>query len=137
MAKVKRTVERPWARKHDGGWVLNRALLLDSLKKGDTVQLDGITVGTRTLRKLVSDLPYDYCLLRANGRLEFETVETRSRRRNGQVRMAFQRPNHAHHWFAIVDGAWVPGRVQSVVVLQPRMLKRPSKPQTSVADSPV
>jgi len=118
---MKRKIERPYGRKYRGGWLFLKASLTDALKKGDAVQLDGITVGAKQLRQLISLLPYEDCLIKANGRLEVETVERVPREKNdGTLVYSFRKPEHYHQWFGIVNGAWVPRNTQTVVVIKPK-----------------
>ena len=48
--------------------------MLEALRKGEAVELDKIVVGGKQLQRLINLLPYEDCLVRANGRLEIETV---------------------------------------------------------------
>lgn len=117
---MKRKIERPCGRKRSGGWVIQRGALLELLKKGDAVELSGITVGTQQLRKLINLLPYEDCLIRSNGRLEIETVQRVFVRRNGARTTSFQKPRHYHQFLGILHRAWLPRVVNTVVVVKPR-----------------
>ena len=118
---MKRKIERPYGHRHNGGVVFLKSSLADALKKGDIVEFGGITVGTRQLRQLINLLPYEDCLVRANGRLEVETVERVFRKgADGHRRCSFRKPRHYHQWFAINNEAWVPRKAQTVVILRPR-----------------
>jgi hypothetical protein len=120
--KQKRIIERPWGRRRNGGWVIRLQQLIGSLKKGEAVQLDKITVGTKQLVQLLKTLPGEYCQVSANGRLEVETVEFKSRKgKDGQRRPGYVRPKRYHNWFGLNDGAWLkPAMSLSLVVLKPR-----------------
>lgn len=120
MSRNGRTIERPWARRRNGGWVISHQELLKLLKKADILELDGVMVGTKQLSRLVNLLPYADCQLRANGRLEIETVQRVVRSTGGKRRMGFARPKHYHQWLALVHKAWVPLGAKSMVVLKPR-----------------
>ena len=117
---MKKIVERLWATRRMGGWVVLRSALLEALKKGDVMEFGGITVGTRELRQLLVLMPGEDCLIQANGRLEIENVERVIRTRDGKRRTAFTRPRHTHHWFGLVNKAWVPPGVPQVVAIRPR-----------------
>jgi len=124
LIKVKRIVERPWGTRRNGGWVIRTTSLIDSLKKGEAVQLDKITVGTKHLIQLLRLLPGEYCKVSANGRLEFETVQLVSRKgKDGTRKAGYARPKHYHNWFGINDGAWVKPHMRvNPVVLKPRKI---------------
>jgi len=68
--KDKRIVERLFGRRRKGDWVLQRQQLLEALKKGEVFELDNVRVGANQLRRLIGLLPYDDCLIRANGKLQ-------------------------------------------------------------------
>lgn len=120
MAGLKRIVERPYARRLMGGWIIQRSELIEALKKGEAVELDKITVGARQLQKLITLLPYEECLIRSNGRLEVETVERVMRSQNGKRKLGFRKPRHYRQFMAMPGGAWLPRNVKKVVVLRPR-----------------
>jgi len=115
---MKRKIERPYGRKHKGGWVIDKASLTDALKKGDAVELSDITIGTKQLRQLINLLPYEDCLVKSNGRLEVERVFRKGP--DGNRRCSFRKPKHYCQWFGIINGAWVPRTTQTVVVLKPK-----------------
>ena len=118
---MKRKIERPYGRRHNGGWIFLKSSLADALKKGDAVELGGVTVGARQLRQLINLLPYEDCLVKSNGRLEVETVERVTReQKDGTFRCSFRKPRHYRQWFGIVNGAWVPRNAQIVVVIKPK-----------------
>lgn len=119
---AKRIVERPWGTKRNGGWVIRTDNLIEALKKGDAVQLDKITVGTKNLIQLLRLLPGEYCRISANGRLEVETVQFISRKgKDGNRKAGYIRPKHYWHWFEIFDGAWLkPYMRVNPVILKPR-----------------
>ena len=119
MQKVKRIVERPFARKMNGGYVLSCSGLIESLKKGEAVELGKVTVGAKQLQSLLRLLSYEDCLIRANGRLEVETVKRVIRSRNGNRKTGFQRPRSGYQFMSIVNGAWLPKAATRVVVLKP------------------
>lgn len=117
---MKRTVQRPWGRRRRGGWVISKTELLEVLKKGQAIELNKVTVGTEKLRKLVNLLPYEDVLVRADGRLEVETITGRSRRVGDTFVWSYRKPKHYHQFFGIFNGGWVPRIVNTVVVLKPR-----------------
>lgn len=121
---MKRKIERPWGTRSKGGWVISTGSLIDSLKKGEAVQLDKITVGTKPLIQLLRLLPGDHCRISANGQFEVETVQIQYRRRNDGTRKAgYVRPKHYYNWFGLFDGAWLkPYMRMSLVVIKPRKL---------------
>ena len=120
MQKVKRIVERPCGRRLRGGWIIQRSQLIEALKKGEAVELDKVVVGAKQLQSLLRLLSYEDCLIKANGRLEVETVQRVIRRRNGTRKTGFQRPQSGYQFMSIVNGAWIPKSVTKVVVLRPR-----------------
>ena len=119
---AKRIVERPWGTRRNGGWVIRTAELIKSLKKGDAVQFDKITVGTKPLVELLRLLPGEYCQISANGRLEVQTVQLISRKRkDGTRKGGYIKPKHYYNWFGLQDGAWLkPYMRLNPVVLKPR-----------------
>ena len=117
---MKKTIERLWATRRQGGWVIQKSQLLDALKKGQVMEFGGIMVGTRELRKLLVLMPDDDCLIQSNGRLEVENVQRVIRTRNGKRRTSFVKPRHAHHWFGLVKNAWVPPGATELVAIRPR-----------------
>jgi len=122
VQKVKRIVERPWGRRQRGGYIFLRSHLLEVLKKGEAVELDKVVVGAKQLQKLISLLPCEDCLLRANGNLEIETIiSVPIQCKDGVFRMSFRKPNKGYRQFmSIVNGAWLPKVATRVVVLRPR-----------------
>jgi hypothetical protein len=120
VQKVKRIVERPWGRRRNGGWIIQRSQLIEALKKGKAVELDKVVVGANQLQSLLRLLSYEDCLIRANGRLEVETVKRVIRSNNGTRKTGFQRPRSGYQFMSIVNGAWLPKGVTRVVVLKPR-----------------
>ena len=119
---MKNRIERPWGRRRNGGWVISTSRLVDALKKGKAVQLEKITVGTKPLIQLLRLLPGEYCQISANGRLEIETVQFKSRKgKDGVMKAGYVRPKHYHNWFALQDGAWLqPYMRMNLVVIKPR-----------------
>lgn len=119
---VKRIVERPWGTRRNGGWVIRTATLIEVLKKGDAVQLDKVTVGTKNLIQLLRLLPGEYCQVSANGKLEVETVQIQYRRgKDVQRKAGYGKPKHYWHWFEIFDGAWLKPHMRvNPVILKPR-----------------
>jgi len=104
-----------------GGWIIQHSELIDALKKGQAVELDKLTVGANQLRRLINLLPYDDCLIRANGRLEIETVERFIRgSRVGVPKTHYRKPRKYRQFMAIINGAWIPRGATKVVVLRPR-----------------
>jgi len=118
---LKRTVQRPWARKKGDGWVFWNADLIKALKAGDIVEFGKVSVGAAQLRRLLQLMPYPDILIRANGKLEVETVQRVSRKQgDGLYRTSFRKPGQNFSFFALVNGAWVPKAPKTVVVLKPR-----------------
>ena len=118
---MKRIVHRPWGRRKNGGWVLWNNELIKALKAGDVVEFGKIRVGAVQLRRLLQLLPFEDSLIRANGRLEVETVQRISRKqKDGQYRTSFRKPVHNFNFFALANGAWVPSAPKTVVVLKPQ-----------------
>ena len=121
MPRNGRIVERLWGRRLMGGWIIQNSQLIDALKKGQAVEFDKIVVGADQLRRLINLLPYDDCLIRANGRLEVETVERVMRsQKNGSRKAGYRKPKHYRQFMAIENKAWLPNRYDRVVVLKPR-----------------
>lgn len=118
--KQKRIVERPWGRRRNGGWVIERKDLINALKKAEAVQLDKVMVGTRNLIELVKLVPHDDIQISANGYLELETVQRCARTRNGVRKFGFKHPLHYNQYFKLHNGAWVKRVPMSIVVLKPR-----------------
>lgn len=115
-----RIVERPWGRRLKGGWIIQRSELIDALKKGQAVEFGKLTVGADKLRKLITLLPYEDCLIRANGNLEVQTIQRVIVSRNGTRKTSFRKPRHYNQFMSIVNGAWIPRGATKVVVLRPR-----------------
>ncbi len=125
MNTAKRIVQRPWGHRHRKGWVITTVALVNALKQGDVVELDGIQVGTKPLIQLVRLLGYEDCLVRANHRLEIETVARTCRQKNGHMTTTFAKPRHYYNWMGLVNGAWLPKpwmpkTIGKIVVLRPR-----------------
>ena len=118
--KDKRIVERLFGRRRKGGWVLQRQQLLEALKKDEVFELDNVRVGANQLRRLIGLLPYDDCLIRANGRLEIETLQRVIRNNNGTRKTGFRKPKHYHLAISIVNGAWLRRDFTKMLVLRPR-----------------
>lgn len=116
-AKSEKIVEHPWGTRRKGGWVIEVKSLLESLKKGQSVRLDKVTVGTKPLIELLRLFPTEYCLIKSNGRLEIETIEFK--------RGGYHRPKHYHNFFGLQDGAWLDPR-KPIMKLNPVIL-RPKK----------
>lgn len=119
---MKRTVQRPWGKKKDGGWVILNAELIKALKTGDAVEFGGITVGTAQLCQLLRLMPYSDSLIRANDRLEVETVKRIFSHQGAdeKARVSFRKPRHNYSFFALVNKAWLPRVSKTLVVLKPR-----------------
>jgi len=120
VSGIKRIVERPWGRRRKGGWIVQRSELLEALKKGEVFELDNVRVGANQLRRLIGLLPYDDCLIRANGRLEIETLQRVIRNNNGTRKTGFRKPKHYHQELSIVNGAWLRRNFTRILVLRPR-----------------
>jgi len=118
---LKRTVQRPWARKKGDGWVFWNADLIKALKAGDIVEFGKVSVGAAQLRRLLQLMPYPDILIRANGKLEVETVQRVNRKQgDGHYRTSFRKPRQNYSFFTLVNRAWVPSAPKTVVVLKPR-----------------
>ena len=116
---AKRIVERPWGTRRNGGWVFRTEDILKSLKRGESVQLDKVMVGTKNLIQLLRLLPGEYCRISANGKLEVETVQMIFRPKTGKA--SYTKPKHYHNCFCLEDGAWLePHMSINPVVLKPR-----------------
>ncbi len=120
MSGNKRIVERLFGRRRKGGWVLQRQQLIEALKKGEVFELDNVRVGASQLRRLIGLLPYDDCVIRANGRLEVETIQRVIRSNNGTRKIGFRKPKHYHQEISIVNGAWLRRNFTKILVLRPR-----------------
>lgn len=120
MSGIKRIVERPWGRRRKGGWVIQCSELLEALKKGEVFELDNVRVGASQLRRLISLLPYEDCLIRANGNLEIQTIQRVIRSNNGTRKTGFRKPKHYHQELSIVNGAWLRRNLTKILVLRPR-----------------
>jgi len=102
--------------------VISTSSLIESLKKGEAVQLDKVIVGTKNLVQLLRLLPGDYCRISANGRLEVETVQMVFRKdKDGKRKAGYAKPKHYHNWFCLQDSAWLkPSMRVNPVILKPR-----------------
>ena len=120
MSGIKRIVERPWGRRRKGGWIIQRSELLEALKKGEVFELDKVRVGASQLSRLIGLLPYDDCLIRANGNLEIQTIQRVIRNNNGTRKTGFRKPKQYHQAISIVNGAWLRGDFTKILVLRPR-----------------
>jgi len=117
---LSRKLRRPWGKRHARGWVIKTSALIEELKGADVVEFGGVKVGTSTLSRLLRLLPCEECLIRANGRLEMETIARVSRRVNDHTKVIFTKPRHDYHYMAIDDGAWVPRFSAKQIVIKPR-----------------
>ena len=120
MSRNNRIVERPWGRRLRGGWIIQRSELLEALKKGEVFELDNLRVGAKQLSRLIGLLPYDDCLIRANGNLEIQTIQRVIRSNNGTHKTGFRKPKHYHQELSIVNGAWLRKHFTRILVLRPR-----------------
>lgn len=118
--KNKRIVERPLARKRNGGWIIQRQALIEALKKGELLELNDVRVGASQLGKLLKLFPYEECFISGNGSLVVETVERYYRSNNGQRKVGFRRPKHYFNSIRLFNGAWLKRSFSQVVVLRPR-----------------
>jgi len=117
---LKRTLQRPWGRKHKGGWVIWNEEFLKAIKGADVIEMNGVTVGARQLRQILKLLTTDDCLLvKANGRLEVETIARVIRKKNGHRRTSFRKPR-LEQSFRIDNKAWMPINPGLTVVIKPR-----------------
>ena len=121
---AKRIVDRPWGTRRNGGWVIQTEELIKSLKKGEAIQLDKITVGTKNLIQLLRLLPGEFCRISANGKLEVETIQLISRKgKDGTWKAGYGKPKHYWHWFELFDGAWLkPYMRTNPVILKPKKI---------------
>ena len=118
---AKRIVERPWGTRRKGGWVISTKSLIESLKKGASVQLDKVTVGTKPLIELLRLFPGEYCWISANGRIEVETIRMVFRNVNGKRKPSFVRPKRYYNWFGLDHGAWLKPHMRlNPVILKPK-----------------
>lgn len=118
---MKRTLQRPYGRKKNGGWVILNDALLKALKAGDTVEIGKITVGARQLSQIIRLMPHEDSLIRSNGKLEIEAVDRVNRRDSeGHFTAYFHKPKHNTCYVSVVNGAWLPKEPNTVVVLKPR-----------------
>jgi hypothetical protein len=119
---LKRTVQRPWGRKKAKGWIIQNAELIKALKMGDAVEFGNTTTGTAQLCQLLRLMPYPDSLIRANGRLEVETVQRffSPQGADYKARVSFRKPRHNYSFFALVNKAWLPRESKALVVLKPR-----------------
>jgi len=118
---MKRTVQRPWGRKHRQGWVILKEALQKALKDGDAVQMGEVTVGAKQLRQLVNLIPCDDVLIRSNGKLEVETIERVSGKvKDGIYKTSFRKPAHNWNYFQLFDKAWMPKVVNNLIILKPK-----------------
>ena len=120
MPGNKRIIERPFGRRRKGGWVLQCQQLIEALKKGEVFELDNLRVGAKQLSRLIGLLPYDDCLIRANGNLEIQTIQRVIRSNNGTRKTGFRKPKHYHQELSIVNGAWLRKHFTKILVLRPR-----------------
>ena len=102
--------------------------LIKALKQGDAVEFGKITVGALQLRQLLTLMPYPDSLVRANGRLEFETVQRIGRQVNGVRKFSFRKPKHDYNFFAVRLGAWLPDTPAKRISMKTVVLK----PRTSI-----
>ena len=119
---MKRTLQRPWGRKHRGSWIIQPDDLLKSLKAGDAVEIGKVQVGTRHLIEIIRNLkfPDQELLISANGKLEVQNIERYTRKKDGKPRTEFRLPRRCRHFFSLYNGAWLPDNIKVMVVLKPR-----------------
>ena len=119
---MKRTLQRPWGRKHRGSWIIQPDDLLKSLKAGDAVEIGKVQVGTRNLIDLVRLLkfPDQELLISANGKLEVQNIARYMQVKDGHPRTAFRLPRRGRHYFSLYNGAWLPEVIKTMVVLKPK-----------------
>ena len=114
--KTKRVICKLWGHRLHGGYVFRRDELTDALRKGDAFDFKGIQVGSRQLKELIHLLPQDFCLLRANGGMEVETVDERWRKDGDSRKCHFVKPSHDYAMFKVFKGAWMPKSPKTPVV---------------------
>lgn len=124
MRKSLKRISRPWARRHKGGWIITKGDLSDVLKNADAVEMGDITVGAKNLLQLVKLLPSEDCFVRANGRMEIETIEMVRGEKDGHAIMNYRKPRHNFTAFRLHDGAWLPKVKKPEAVL---VVIRPNK----------
>lgn len=121
-----RITGRPWACRRRGGWVIKPESFIEAVKAGDAVRIGEITVGTKNLVKIIRGMALpdnQYLLIKANGSLEIETIGIRFVRsdkgnyREGQYHTLTPR---LRNYIKLHDNAWVPGSIQTLVVLKPK-----------------
>ncbi|MDD5510662.1 MAG: hypothetical protein PHI12_07630 [Dehalococcoidales bacterium] len=118
---MKRTIQRPWGKKKDGGWVFLNESLIKALKMGDAVEFGDITVGSKQLRQLIELMPQPDTLIRSNGHLEVEAILRINRKGpDGEIKGYFQKPKHNTASMVIKNKAWIPKETKVTVVLKPK-----------------
>lgn len=118
---MKRTIQRPFAKKRLGGFIILNSELLKVLKDADAVEVGKITVGAKQLRELVRLVPSTDVLVKSNGNLEMETIDRVTiRTSEGHLTNSFRKPKHYFSSFTIHNKAWLPENVKTTVVLKPR-----------------
>jgi hypothetical protein len=118
---MKRVVQRPFAKKRMGGFIILNSELLKVLKDADAVEVGKITVGAKQLRELVRLVPSTDILIKSNGHLEMETIDRVTvRTKEGHLTNSFRKPKRFFSAFTINNKAWLPELVKTTVVLKPR-----------------
>ena len=117
---MKRSVRRPWGRKHKGGWVILKEEFLKALKDASVAEIGEISVGAKQLRQIINLIPTEDCLLiKTNGRLEVETIDRVIRGDNGKRRTEFRKARMEHS-FRLDNKAWMPEKPMLTVVIRPK-----------------
>ncbi|MBA7709947.1 hypothetical protein ES703_118873 [subsurface metagenome] len=120
MAKAKRRIVRPYARRHKGGWIILKEAFLKALQDASIAEMNGIAVGARQLRQIIQLIPTEDCLLvKANGRLEVETIDRVMRKRNGHLRTEFRKAR-LEQSFRMESGVWIPANPTLTVIIKPK-----------------
>ena len=114
---AKRIVQRPWGRRKNGGWIIQPDEILKALKAGETAEFGKLHVGAQQLSRLIALMrfPDQELLVTSNGQLEVQNIARVLVNR----RTEFRQPRLKHS-FRVDDGAWVPKKETTTVVIKPR-----------------
>lgn len=112
------TVERPWARKRQGGWVIWRPSLIDPLKSADVVDIDGVRLDAQHLKQMLDNTPGEDFLLKTEG----ERFDCWGMHRTWRVHPGDKRLCHFKKgsYFCLYNGRNVPLMPRQVVVIKPK-----------------
>ncbi len=127
MKKDKRVIQRPWACRRKGGWIIQPDDFLLALKEGEIVEIGKLHVGAKQLSQLIKlmQFPDEEFLVSSNGSLEVETMKRVIVTKGGKRRTAFRKPR-LEHSIRVSNGAWMPKskRPMTTVVIKPRIFAR-------------